>query len=201
MKSPFLTTAFLFPLLLSLLFFGCVSETPVQEPTAEPPVEEEPKQPEAVGVTPPAGEPAVGETTVAAQEVQPSDEVYKMDKEEYESTKKDLSDLVQELNKIISQQNYESWLNYLTDEYIDYYSDPKVLQEYSNSPTLSKYNIKLRTLKDYFNYVVVASRRDVRIDDISAISEDKVKAYMIVKDEPIVVYTLERIDDRWKITR
>jgi hypothetical protein len=124
-----------------------------------------------------------------------------MGAEEYETTKKDLSELVQELNTIISQQNYERWLNYLTKEYIEYYSDPKILQEYSSSPTLSKYNIKLRSLKDYFNYVVVASRRDVRIDDISAISENKVKAYMIVNEEPIVVYTLEKIDKRWKITR
>jgi hypothetical protein len=186
--------------ILLLLLNACVSKEPVSEPTI---VKEKAPEVETTVETPVQVEekdweiPAEDQTADTAA----SDGSYQMGAEEYETTKKDLSELVQELNTIISQQNYERWLNYLTREYIEYYSDPKILQEYSSSPTLSKYNIKLRSLKDYFNYVVVASRRDVRIDDISAISENKVKAYMIVNEEPIVVYTLEKIDKRWKITR
>jgi hypothetical protein len=41
----------------------------------------------------------------------------------------------------------------------------------------------------------------VHIDDINAISDRKVKVYMIVNDEPIVVYTLEKVGERWKITK
>lgn len=130
-----------------------------------------------------------------------ADEAYEMGEEEYQETKKDLSELVEELNQIIANRNYQEWLTYLTDEYKDYYSNPEVLQEYSDAPLLRKYDIKLRSLKDYFNYVVVASRRDVHIDDIKALSENKVRAYMIVNNEPIVVYTLEKVDDQWKITK
>ena len=156
-------------------------------------------------------EPAAEETeTEAAEDTleaasEPVDtagtEAYEMGEEEYQETKKDLSKLVEELNQIIASRNYQEWQRYLTGEYKEYYSNPEVLQEYSDTPLLKKYDIKLRSLKDYFNYVVVASRKDVRIDDIKALSENKVRAYMIVNNEPIVVYTLEKVDGQWKITK
>ena len=126
---------------------------------------------------------------------------YVMDEEEYEETKKDLSELVSELNDIIAARNYSRWLKYLTKEYKEYYSDPEVLREFSDAPVLKKYDIKLRTLKDYFNYVVVASRKNVQVDEIQAIGPEKVKAYMYVDGEPVVVYTLEKVGDEWKITK
>ncbi|MGC9311663.1 MAG: hypothetical protein ACP5IA_03150 [Sediminispirochaetaceae bacterium] len=145
---------------------------------------------------PPPAPPNPSVNTAAAAE-----NGYEMDEQQYEKTKKDLSVLVDELNRIIASQDYEEWLEYLTTDYITYYSDPDVLNELSQSPLMTKYNIKLRSLKDYFDYVVVGSRKDVHIDDINAISDRKVKVYMIVNDEPIVVYTLEKVDGRWKITK
>jgi len=146
----------------------------------------------------PAAEPA---DSAAEEPVAKDNETYEMGEEEYQETKRDLSKLVEELNQIIANRNYQKWLTYLTTEYKEYYSDPAVLQEYSDAPLMKKYNIKLRSLKDYFNYVVVASRKDVRIDDIKALSENKVRAYMIVNNEPIVVYTLEKVGGQWKITK
>ncbi len=190
------------------LYVGCTSielkdeESPDPVPSPiEAPQETSPapdaKEEEAVQQAPDEGE-----TNINEEEVTPEgNDSYEMGEEEYQATKKDLSELVQRLNDIISKNNYEEWLDYLTSDYIDYYNDPEVLKKYSESPTMKKYNIKLRTLKDYFNYVVVASRRDVRIDDIKAISENEVKAYMIINDEPIVVYTLKKVDGRWNITR
>jgi hypothetical protein len=176
-------------ILVLLLFSGCAGTendaAPVQEPQG-PVLREEPAP------APPG--PSV-DTTAAAENG------YEMDEQRYEKTKKDLSVLVDELNRIIARQDYGEWLEYLTTDYIDYYSDPDVLNELSQSPLMTKYNIKLRSLKDYFNYVVVGSRKDVHIDDINAISDRKVKVYMIVNDEPIVVYTLEKVGERWKITK
>lgn len=128
-------------------------------------------------------------------------DTYEMDQVKYEETKKDLAVLVEEINRIIADKNYDRWLTHLTKDYIEYYSDPETLHELSQSPLMIKYNIKLRTLRDYFSYVVVASRKDVRIDDIKPMSENKVKAHMMVNNEPIVVYTLEKVDERWKITK
>ncbi len=126
---------------------------------------------------------------------------YVMDEEEYEETKKDLSELVSKLNEIIAARNYSRWLQYLTEDYKEHYSDPEVLREFNDAPVLKKYDIKLRSLKDYFNYVVVASRRNVQVDDIQAIGPNKVKAYMYVDGDPVVVYTLEKVDGEWEITQ
>lgn len=192
--------------LIALLFLvsilsTCMHQASESQASSAPAIDEQPAAAEKLDQAEPEErepDPANnGEDSVTPD----SSNSYEMDKEEYESTKKDLSELVDELNHIIAAQNYEQWLTYLTPEYKEYYSDPNVLAEFSETPLLQKYNIKLRSLKDYFNYVVVASRKDVRIDDISALSESKVKAYMIVKDEPIVVYTLEKVGEEWKITR
>ncbi|MFP4267522.1 MAG: hypothetical protein ACLFQW_05955 [Spirochaetaceae bacterium] len=134
------------------------------------------------------------------EEAETEDE-YEMGEEEYQETKRDLSQLVSELNDIISSRDYDSWLEYLTEEYKEHYSEPEVLKEFSDAPVLKKHNISLRSLRDYFNYVVVASRRNVRVDDIKAVGPDKVKAYMDVDGKAVVVYTLEKKDGEWKITR
>ncbi len=170
---------------------GDTSETAVEQPGKIDPVIETEKKPEE-----PEEEETQTENNVSA-----GTQAYTMGEQEYKQTKKDLSELVDELNRIIANRNYQKWLNYLTKEYKDYYSNPEVLKEYSEAPLLKKYDIKLRSLKDYFNYVVVASRKDVHIDDIKALSENKVRAYMIVDNEPIVVYTLKKVGDRWKITK
>ncbi len=133
------------------------------------------------------------------QEVK-SGKSYELNAEEKAQTQKDLNQLVDEINKIISSRNYDKWLDFLTEDYIEYYSDLQRLEQLSESPILAKYGIKLRSLRDYFTYVVVASRKDVHIDDIKAIGEHSVKAYMVVEGEPVVVYTLEKVNDQWKIT-
>lgn len=136
----------------------------------------------------------------AEQEEVTAEKSYKLDEQEKERTKRDLNKLVDELNSIIANREFDKWLDYLTEEYIEYYSDSENLEEITSSPTLTKYGIELRSLRDFFQYVVVASRKNVHIDDIKAIGEGTVKAYMDVDDEPVVVYTLTRVDGRWKIT-
>ena len=185
-------------LIASLLIAGCAGSPPpekkVESSHAVTAPEPQPEQ---------ASKPVVDEqqTTEPQSSENKSTEEYTMGEEEYQETKKDLANLVQELNQIIANRNYQEWLDYLTKEYKDYYSDPEVLKEYSEAPLLQKYDIKLRSLKDYFTYVVVASRKDVRIDDIKPLSENKVRAYMNINGEAIVVYTLEKVDSQWKITK
>lgn len=184
--------------LLTLFLIGCAGTSDTHDNTdgAAPKTEEQPEKIES-----PKEEP---DKEIPKEENTPTEsdtDTYTMGDEEYQETKKDLSKLVAELNRIIANRNYQEWLTYLTEEYKEYYSDPEVLKEYSESPLLKKYDIKLRSLKDYFDYVVVASRKDVHIDDIKALSENKVRAYMNVNDNPIVVYTLEKMGDKWKITK
>jgi hypothetical protein len=194
------------PLIFVLVLSACAggpdaSEDP--EPASLPtaPVEEKTDSPQVQEGTEEQTEEAEEAVTREAEKAGVEGGTYVMDQEEYEETKKDLQLLVSDLNDIISSRDYKKWLTYLTKEYKDYYSNPTVLSDYSNAPVLNKYNISLRSLRDYFNYVVVQSRRNVEVDDIRAISRNKVKAYMYVDGNPVVVYTLEKVDDKWKITK
>ena len=184
---------------VALLLVSCAGSPPMEEAAEPSPAPEAPspetEQPED------GPEKAPEPAPQPEGEAETGDDGYVMDEQEYEETKKDLAQLVSELNEIIASRNYSEWLTYLTDEYKDYYSAPEVLEEFSEAPVLKKYDIKLRSLRDYFNYVVVASRKNVKVDDIQAISPEKVKAYMYVDGDPVVVYTLEKVDGRWKITK
>ncbi|MFW6360439.1 MAG: hypothetical protein ACOC2R_01705 [Spirochaetota bacterium] len=192
-------------LTVSWFVTGCASTPPTSNDTARPSSTAEAEQHTADKET--AAEETESEAAEDSPETasEPVDtegtEAYEMGEEEYQETKNDLSKLVEELNQIIASRSYQEWLTYLTSDYKEHYSNPEVLQDYSDTPLLNKYDIKLRSLKDYFNYVVVASRKDVRIDDIKALSENKVRAYMVVNNKPIVVYTLEKVDGQWKITK
>jgi len=124
-----------------------------------------------------------------------------LDEVTYKQTKEDLEKLISDLNSIIAAKDYDTWLTYLTRKYFEYYSDPVVLKEQSESPLLKKYNIVLRSLKDYFNYVVVGSRKNVRLDEIKAIDKNHIKAYMYIDDTPVIIYELVKENGDWKITR
>lgn len=122
-----------------------------------------------------------------------------LDEEELKEAEIDISALIGELNDLIAAKDFLSWQKYLSSDYIKYYSDPDVLKEQSNSPLLVKNKIVLRTLEDYFNYIVVGSRQNVRLDEIKAIDRDRINAYMIISGTPWIIYELIRIDNVWKI--
>ena len=150
------------------------------------------------------------ETTVAVQEAPAAEEKpeetaatgedeFTVTEEIYTKTFSDIESLIEKLNNIIRRSDFEEWKQYLTPEYIDYYSNQENLRVISETPTLVKYRIVLRSLRDYFNFVVVPSRSDVRLDEISFIDDNNIKAYMQIDEEPVVLYTLVKTGDNWKI--
>ena len=145
----------------------------------------------------PAAEPAPAEPAPAAEPAEP--EGFQVSEEQYTKIFTDIEKLIEDLNKIIRDNNFSAWKNYLTKEYIAHYSDPANLRTISNTPTLKKYNIKIRSLNDYFKYVVVPSRSDVSLDDISFIDDNNIKAYMNIDGDPVVLYNLKFINNSWKI--
>jgi hypothetical protein len=117
-----------------------------------------------------------------------------------ETTFADISVLIETLNTIIRRRDFGGWTGYLTEEYARHYSDPAVLAEMSQEPALKRYNVVLRSMQDFFNYVVYPSRQNMRVDDIEFIDENKVRAITInSKEERLVLYNLEKIGDTWKI--
>ncbi len=113
----------------------------------------------------------------------------------------DIRDFILKLNKIVQKKDYTAWYSYLTQDYIAYYSKPEVLAEISSQPTLRKFNIVLKSLEDYFNYVVYPSRQNDAVDEIEYIGYNKVKVYTYVNNVRLVLYVLEKVDGKWMISR
>ncbi len=179
MKNIILLNTFI----LTVFLFSCVSQEPVVKENT--PV----KETEAVATTPP-------KKTVESTEQSPPKALNDV---EIKKAETDIAALIEKLNKIIAAKDYESWKMNLSDNYIKYYSDPEILKEKTQSPLLVKYNIVLRSLKDYFNYVVVGSRQNVKLDEIKVLDRNRIKAYMFIKGTPVIIYELVRIDNVWKI--
>jgi hypothetical protein len=112
----------------------------------------------------------------------------------------DVRSLIDSLNQIIRQKDYDAWLKHLTDAYVKYYSDPVVLAKYSEYPIMQRKGIKLQTLQDYFIYVVYPSRQNDKVDDIEFVGANLIKAITInSKGDRNILYMLEKHGDAWKI--
>ena len=132
----------------------------------------------------------------------------------FETTKTDIQTLIRELDAIIKARNYDAWLGYLSESHRQEMSSPTFLEDRTeelyrrnqlvaaamgkNPRTVERQT--LRTLRDYFDNVVVPSRANDRVDDIAFISETKIRAYTVNnRGVRLILYDLERIGDTWKI--
>ena len=113
----------------------------------------------------------------------------------FEEAKKVIADVT----RLINEQDYDGWRSYLTAEYVARTSDPDFLARASDSGVLRKSGIVLRTLKDYFEYVVVRSRIQASLSDINFVDATHVKALTIVDGRPVILYYLVQEGGRWKV--
>jgi hypothetical protein len=163
----------------------CSSPAPPVEQPVQEPQEMVPQQP-----LPPV-EPV-------EKEEQPVEE-FVVSEEVYTKTFDEIEEFIRNLNDIIRKKDYDTWLTYLSKEYIERTSDPAYLKEQSEQPLLKKNNISLKNLRDYFDYVVVPSRIQAQLDEIEFIGENQVKAYAMIRNTKALLYLLVREDDKWKI--
>lgn len=117
--------------------------------------------------------------------------------ETYEMDKKIILQKIAELNTIMKDKNYKSWLNYIEQSSINYWSMKSNLSAVSKQ--LPVKGLNLRTLEDYFNFVFIPSRMGRRIDEIRYISSTSIKAVQVRNDETIVYYNFKKIDDEWLV--
>jgi hypothetical protein len=173
------------------------SETAVEE-VAEKPVEIPVEKPIEVPV-------------VVVKEFDPNS----VSKAVYQAAKLDITYLIYDLNFIIKHKDYNAWVAHLSDSYFEeisnknfleekteelYRRDQIVAQNLGRDPNAVE-KIVLRTARDYFDYVVVPSRANDRLDDISFLSEDRVRAYTIDdrRGQRLVLYDLALINHNWLI--
>jgi hypothetical protein len=86
--------------------------------------------------------------------------------EDYEAAFFDIEALIKDLNAVISRRSFIQWKPYLDDIYVETMSSNEKLDEINEKPVLKQANIELKSLEDYFRFVVVPSRSNAKLDEI-----------------------------------
>ena len=118
-------------------------------------------------------------------------------KETYDQTKTEIEKVVDQLNRITAAKDYNQWITFLSDEYKQQYSQPATLKTVSEA--LPVKGIKLKSLKDYFTYVFVLARQNVRVDDINFVSPTRVNVIMKQGNVSLLIYCIENVSGNWKL--
>jgi hypothetical protein len=125
--------------------------------------------------------------------------------QEKETTMGEMRLLIAEINRVIRAKDYERWVAYLAEDFITAINSPDYLAQLSESSRqLKGQNIVLRTPQDYFTYVVVASRENIRVDasldDIEFLSHNRVKAFTLnARKQRLRLFEFVKAGDAWKI--
>jgi hypothetical protein len=134
--------------------------------------------------------------------------------EEYDTTIQDIQEMILKLNNIVREKNFEAWMSALADSSVKRINSREFLEETANDlykknvseaavrgQDISKIRqIQFRNAQDYFNYVVVPSHANDRVDEITFNSQTLITAY--TRDEKgrrLILYDLENIDGHWRI--
>lgn len=119
-------------------------------------------------------------------------------KEEFAEDKAEILRIIQELSIIMQEHDVNSWLNYITPESKAFYSNPVNLRKAQKK--LPNKMLQINTIKDYFNYVFIPSRKISKVDEIRYISKTNVKAVEVREDKSILVYYyFKKIDGKWLV--
>ena len=148
-----------------------------------------------------------GQTTVSKTSKSKEDSEYEratkdlkgevVSRDTYEKDKKIILAKIDELNGIMKDKNYKSWLSYIDQSSINYWSQKKNLS--TASKQLPVKGIQLKNLEDYFNYVFSPSRVGRRIDEIRYISSTSIKAVQVKGEDVVIFYNFKKVDGEWLV--
>ena len=189
-KSFFCAVGFVF----AGAFVSCGSTNVAPAPVEEPPVE----------VAQPEPEPAQPEPAVEDDEYARSVGDVSVDRNTFVDEKEQVLKIISELDTIMRSKDYNSWVTYVDQESIEYWMLRKNLQKAEKR--LPVKGIKLRDLRDYFNYVFIPARAGKTVSEIRYISDTYIKAVQVQesdkgKDNALVTvyYYFNKIDGRWMV--
>jgi hypothetical protein len=117
--------------------------------------------------------------------------------EQYISDKEHIMDIIQQLDAIMKNKSYQSWVSYLSPDSLRYWSNTANLKRASLRLPIK--GIELKSLRDYFYFIFLPSRQGRQIDQIKYLTPDLVKAVQTINGRDIVFYHFEKIDTEWKI--
>ncbi|MDR0497563.1 MAG: hypothetical protein LBH42_08120 [Treponema sp.] len=163
--------------------------------------------------------PALAPAPAPSQETPPTrEEAFdpgRISQEVYATTMTEVQTFINDLNRIIRARDYNAWVDHLSESYFREISSREFLEEkteelYRRDQAAAQFMGRdpkmvdkkiLRTARDYFDNVVVPSRSNDRVDDIDFVLENRVKAYTEDnRGNRLILYDLEVIDSKWKIT-
>lgn len=122
----------------------------------------------------------------------------------FSADKATIIEKISELNVIMANRDYNSWLKYIDPASREYWSQAAHLAKASEKLPKNLKGVKLRTLQDYFIYVFIPARRGRQIDEIRYNSKDSIKAVQVShKDDGtrgiIIYYNFTKQDGDWKV--
>ena len=190
---------FLFTLLSCVSFVLSMScgSTKLAEPSepVESPVVEEQHAEETVQVDSITAEPDV---SVEDDEYVRSVGSVSVSRDTFASDKEEVLRIISELDVIMNDFNYKSWITYVDKESIDYWKLRKNLQKAEKR--LPVKGIKLRDLEDFFKHFFVPARRGKTITEIRYISDVYIKAIQVQDgQDDIVYYYFNKINGKWMV--
>ncbi|MCR5495108.1 MAG: hypothetical protein K6F15_05675 [Treponema sp.] len=118
-------------------------------------------------------------------------------REEFLNDKKEILEIIAKLSEIMTDYDYESWIEFIDQDSIRYWSNSTNLK--NASKRLPYKNQRLYTLNDYFRMVFVPSRKGRSVEEIRYISRDSVKAVEVREDTDIVYYNFTKENGKWMV--
>lgn len=118
-------------------------------------------------------------------------------REEFNEDKNIILRKISELDAIMKAYDYTSWVKYVDQESIEYWSSTKNL--HNAAQKLPVKGLRLDSLRDYFRYIFVQARVGKKIDEIRYESKTSVKAVQVREDQDVVYYFFHKIDGVWYV--
>jgi hypothetical protein len=182
--------------LVALCLASCVTHPPQNTAPTVPPATPDQQQttPDTQPTVPPTTPEATNppETGQQAAEFVATEELYKKTFSEVQAT-------IDALTGIIAAADYASWLGYLTADYVQTTGSAAALAQASSSGVLKKSGIVLKSLKDYFDNVVVKSHLQASLSEIQFVDATHVKALTQIQGTSVILYYLVHEGGRWKV--
>jgi len=125
-------------------------------------------------------------------------------KDTFEADKAEIMSIIEKLNTIMKDVDYQSWLLYVDDESKTYWSKPANLKKAQSKLPIK--GLQLRNLQDYFKYVFIGARVGRSVSTLRYVSDSYVKAVQINQNETeiqeekyTVYYYFNKIDGHWEL--
>ncbi len=165
---------------------GCVSTPPAPPVQPPAPVAQPAPQPGPEPAPTPAPEP-------------PKKQEFTVSAEVYNRTFDEIRGVITELNTRIAKREYAGWLEHLTESYVRETSKQEYLDKWKEDPELKRRGIVLKTLRDFFDYRVVPTRSNVKLDEIQFVDDKHVYAFTVLRGEKYLLYYLVKTENGWKV--